>query len=191
MFNNKPIFGWSLLPVCLTLVLFGLWRLSPNPILAWLGIVTAMMGMALPVVALIVAMKDSPDKISAERIRTLVIKSALTGLAVVVCWNSFQLFSSISSKNTQTTKAVVIKNLSDQPIKDIRLEYAGQTVKIDKIAGYGKHELAIQILAETTFRATINHNTKAESSSQILIGPENSHVQVLVDLQQNIMAEVQ
>jgi hypothetical protein len=191
MFNNKPIFGWSLLPVCLTVVLFGLWRFSQIPFLAWLGVVTAIMGMALPVVALIVAMKDSPDKVSAERIRTLVIQSALTGLSVVICWSSFQLFSSISAKNTRMTKTVVIKNLSDQPIKDISVNYAGQTVKINKIPGYGRHELQIQILAETVFKASIKDSANTERSSQILIGPENNYVQVLVDLQQNIMAEVQ
>jgi len=191
MFKNRPTSGWVYLPLCLTVVIFGLWRLSQLPFLAWLGIVTAIMGMVLPIVALVLSLNQNEKQTSRDRLQALALTSVMTGLSVVICWNSFQLFLSISSKNSRITKTVVVKNLSDQPIKDIRLEYAGQLVKIDKIPGYGKHELLIQVLTETTLKAALIDSHKTERSSQILIGPENSHVQVLVDLQQNIMAEVQ
>src|SRR3990167_6468780 len=130
MFNNKPIFGWSLLPVCLTLVLFGLWRFSQIPFLAWLGIVMAIMGMALPVVALVVNLNQNEKKTSGNRILTLVFKSVLTGLSLVICWSSYGNFSKI---NPQSTKTVRIKNTTDKIIPELELRYGNSVLKIEKI----------------------------------------------------------
>jgi hypothetical protein len=191
MLNRKTYLLLALVPLCLTLLLRLFWQMLHLPFLAWLGVVSAIMGLGLPVVALVLTLQESEVKTSKSRLQALVLKSLLTGLSIVLCWNSYQAFSSISTQNPRTTKTVTIKNLSDQPIKDIVLNYGGQETKIKEIAGYGKEELKIQIIAETVLKASIKASDKTERSSQILIDSENSYVHILVDTQQNILAEVQ
>ncbi|MBT9546572.1 MAG: hypothetical protein IV090_14375 [Candidatus Sericytochromatia bacterium] len=187
MFNNKPIFGWSLLPLCLTLVFFGLWRFSQIPFLAWLGIVTAIMGMALPVVALIMNLNQNEKKTSGSRILTLVFKSILTGLSVVICWSSY---GSFSKSNPQSTKTVRIKNTTDKIIPELELRYGSGEMKIKLIPARETRTVQIPIFAETSVKASIKAPDGTERYTQFMLGPENKWVQILIDWNQNLMADV-
>jgi hypothetical protein len=187
MFNNKPIFGWSLLPVCLTLVLFGLWRFSQIPVLAWLGVVTAIMGMALPVVALVINLNQNEEKTSGSRILTLVIKSVLAGLSVVICWSSYGSFSKI---NPQSTKTVRIKNTTDQVIPEMILRYGSTEMKIEKIPARETKIIELQIFSETSVKASMKAPDGTERYTQFMVGPENNRIQILIDWNKNLMADV-
>ena len=125
MLNDQSTFKWTLLPLGLTLLFYGLWRLTQVPLLAWLGVVTAMMGMALPIVALVLDLSPS-QQTSKNRIQALVLKSALAGLSILICWNSYGHFS---KSNPQNSKTVRIKNTTDKVISELNLNYGTATMR--------------------------------------------------------------
>lgn len=188
MFNNKPAFGWFLLPLGLTIVFFGLWQFSQIPVLAWLGIVTAIMGMTLPVVALLLYLKNSPQKSSQSRLLSLILTSALTGISVMVCLNSYKSFSQVTLKSTQ--KTVRIKNTTDKIIPELIVKYGNAEMKIRMIPPKESKTIHLPIFDETAVKVSLKAPDGTERFTQFMIGPENKWVQILIDWNQNLMADV-
>lgn len=138
----------------------------------------AIMGMALPVVALMINLNQNEEKTSGNRILTLVFKSVLTGLSLVICWSSYGNFSKI---NPQSTKTVRIKNTTDKIIPEMALRYGSAEMKIEKIPARETKIIELQIFSETPVRASMKASDGTERYTQFMIGPENKRIQIIVD----------
>lgn len=186
MINHQSTFKWTLVPLGLTLLFYGLWRLSQVPLLAWLGIVTAVMGMSLPIVALVMDLSQS-QQTSKSRIQALMLKSALAGLSILICWSSYGHFS---KSNPQNSKTVRIKNTTDKMIPELELQYGTAKMNIKSIPARETKIIQLPIFTETTVKASLKAADGTERYAQFMLGPENKWVQILIDWNQNLMADV-
>ena len=173
----------SLIPALLTRLY---WHFQPASWLATAGGFFAVLGITIPLISLYVFLKSEHP--ASHRFQQLLFLSALTGISICVCGN---LLSSFSGHNPRVQKVVILKNTSEQTLHGLKLFWGGQDTALPTLGPRTTRELVLSAPGEIEAQIVFKAPDGLERRAQILVGPENKRIQVLIDWGLNVFAEVQ
>ena len=185
-FNFRYILVLSLISLVPALITRLSWQFQPASWLAAAGGFFAVLGITVPLISLYIFLKSEQG--TAHRFQQVLLLSALTGLSLFVCGN---LLSSFSGHNPQVQKVVILKNTSEQTLSGLKLFWGGQDTALPTLGPRSSRELVLSAPGEIEARVIFKAPDGLERRAQVLVGPENKRIQVLIDWGLNVFAEVQ
>lgn len=187
-FNQPLLWGLTLGPLLLSIVLRLYWQHFPAPGLAGLGAFSSILGISLPLIALLFSLKSRGSDSVPFRLPSIVLISALSGLSVVICSN---LLVSFAGQQQGLSKVLVLSNTSNQPITKLELWLGAVPIPAPSLAPREKRELTLSIPGEIQLKARLHGSDANERTVQVSIGPENQRIHILIDWNQNLLADVE
>lgn len=159
----------------------------PHGFLAALGMVSACAGLGLSLLMLFHLLKAHTHPVDAKRMGLLFLSSFLGAIFLVI---SIHMFQVLFRQGSPYEKTLVLTNTSDQAVKKLHIWLDNRSLLNTALAARQKQELKISIPQEAFLKVSLQGNDGQERMTQISVGPENRQIQVLIDWNQNVLAEV-
>ena len=196
MERHKFIYLTGLLPTLVLAILMAFWYFFSAPALAWLGVLLSPLGIIIVLIGLWHAAKyyndqSVSDKERRSRRQYFLKHTVVLSLGLAMSWVGFRTFSPHASFMGRAGQLEIrMKNTSDTPVKDLKLQIGKQTQTIPEIAARDDKILTVTVTEDTVLKAELDEEG-LKREIQVQITPQDRSLFLRIDYQHNLLPEVQ